>query len=114
MDDALFHQPLGKEGWLYGPTPGRGEGEAPRHRCPRCSSSSSTAARSPTRVRRRPRLREHPSLHAANAGLTDESLRKDGRFKKLDYLALEKAKVTGGGLEAGRRRPAQAPRPGIL
>jgi internalin A len=40
------------------------------------------------------------SLHLQKTGITDETLKKLGAFKQLDYLALEKTKVTAAGLEA--------------
>lgn len=40
------------------------------------------------------------SLHLRRTGVTDETLKKLGGFKKLDYLSLEKTKVTAAGLDA--------------
>jgi hypothetical protein len=40
------------------------------------------------------------SLFLRHSGITDETLKKLGGFKKLDYLSLEKTKVGAAGLEA--------------
>jgi hypothetical protein len=99
IDDALF-EALVARGWLYGPTPAGARDKRPA--TPEEVQSividdSSVTDKGFAAVLNCTNVR---SIHAQRTGLTDETLKKLAGFKKLDYLALEKTKVTAAGLNA--------------
>lgn len=101
IDDELF-EILVKKGWLYGPTPpGMQMGE--KRPATAAEVSSINLDRSKVTDRGLQAILDCVNVEnffLAETGVTDETLKKLSSFKKLRYLALEKTKVTGAGLEA--------------
>ena len=104
MDDALFTS-LVKKGWLYGPTP-----PGAKDKKPAAAADVKFLSLTDSRVTDKGFAAvldcvNVTSLHTSNTGITDETLKKMSGFKTLDYLALEKTKVTAAGLEAVAAAP---------
>ena len=104
MDDALFTS-LVKKGWLYGPTPPGAKDKRPATAADVKSISIDGSKVTDKGFAAVLDCTNVTSLFLANTGITDESLKKMGSFKQLDYLALEKTKVTAAGLEAVAAAP---------
>jgi hypothetical protein len=99
LDDALL-EALVARGWLYGPAPPRSGVKKPgtpeevwsiNLDDSRITDRGFAAVLHCTNVK---------SLFLRGTDITDESLRKLAAFKRLDYLSLDKTKLTGAGLDA--------------
>lgn len=99
IDDDLFAALVAK-GWLYGP-PLLGE-RSPRPATAADVKSISISGSKVTDTGFAAVLNctNATSLFLDGSGITDETLKKLAAFKQLNYVALEKTKVTGAGLEA--------------
>lgn len=99
IDDAMLETLVAK-GWLYGPTaPGA------KDKKPATPEEVRSINLDDSRVTDKGfaavlNCTNAESLFLGRTGISDETLRKLAGFKKLKYLALEKTKVTGTGLEA--------------
>jgi len=99
MDDALFHH-SGKEGLAVRPHPAGAKEKRPATAAEVQFIIIDGSKVTDKGFRRRPRLREHPVAACGERRPHRRVAQEDGRLQKLDYLALEKAKVTAAGLEA--------------
>ncbi len=99
IDDDLFESLVAK-GWLYGPTP-----PGVREKKPATAEEVKYLVLNGSKVtdkgmRAVLHCTNIRSIHLQRTGVTDDTLKKLAAFKKLDYVALDKTKVTGVGLDA--------------
>jgi hypothetical protein len=99
IDDDLL-EALVKKGWLYGPTPA-----GTREKRPATAAEVQHIVLDGSKITDRGMqsildCTNVASLHLQHTGITDETLKKLAALKKLDYLALDGAKVSGAGLSA--------------
>jgi hypothetical protein len=99
IDDALLEALVAK-GWLYGPTP-----PGVKDKKPATAEEVTYIVLDDSSVTDKGfaavlGCTNATSLHLQRTGITDESLKKLAAFKRLNYLALQKTKVTAAGLNA--------------
>ena len=107
IDDALFEVLVAK-GWLYGPTP-----PGAREKRPAKPADVKAINLDDSRVTDRGlkavlTCTNATQLFLGRTGVTDETLKKLGGFKKLEYLSLEKDEGDRGRAGGGRRAADQA------
>jgi hypothetical protein len=99
LDDDLLEMLVAK-GWLYGPSPADAKEKRPASAEEVRYLGLTDCKVTDKGVRAVLNCTNATSIHLGNTGVTDETVKKLAAFKKLDYLDLEKTKVTAAGLDA--------------
>jgi internalin A len=99
IDDDLL-EALVRKGWLYGPTPPGAKDKRPATPEEVTEIVLDDSKVTDKGLRAVLNCTNARSLFLARTGVTDETFKKLSAFKKLEYLSLEKTKVTAAGLDA--------------
>ena len=99
LDDSLFEMLVAK-GWLYGPTPSGVSEKKPATPLEVSFINLEGSQVTDKGFQAVLNCTNAKSLYLRRSGVTDETFKKLTTFKKLEYISLEKSKVTAAGLDA--------------